>query len=152
TRVWDIASSGEVATVLPGDGGVETAVFNLDGRRVLVAKGAYQESFGRIWDRATQKPVADLKVAVPPGASPLLTRGLGALQLIQYSADGKRLVTVSDDYQVKIIKAGTPADVLGSTPQEKWPVEKVLPFTPVRIWDAETGRELLALPGLRWRV
>jgi WD40 repeat protein len=151
-RLWDIESSGEVATVLSGEGYVETAVFSPDGRRVLVAKGAYQEGFGRIWDWATRKPVADLKVSVPPGTSPLLIRGLGSLHLIQYSADGKRLVTVSDDNQVKILKAGTPPDVLGSLPLDKWPVEKVLPFTPVRIWDAETGRELLALPGLRWRV
>jgi WD40 repeat protein/tRNA A-37 threonylcarbamoyl transferase component Bud32 len=151
-RVWDIAGSGEVARVLPGEGSVETALFSPDGRRVLVANWAYQESFGRIWDRATWKPVAELKAAVPPGDSPLLIRGLGALHLIQYSADGKRLVTVSDDNQVKILKAGTPPDVLGSLPLDKWPVEKVLSFTPVRIWDAETGRELLALPGLRWRV
>src|SRR5262249_8370506 len=29
-RVWDIASSGEVVKVLPGDGSVETALFNPD--------------------------------------------------------------------------------------------------------------------------
>jgi WD40 repeat protein len=63
---------------------------------------------------------------------------LGPVRDIQFSADGRRAVTVS-------------ADRFPRHPQTSERV-RGLPFTPVRVWDTSSGEELLALQGLERSV
>src|SRR5262249_49116644 len=64
------------------------------------------------------------------------------------SPDGRRLLTVSSDQHVLIVKPDKPAEEQFSTPVEEWPISERLPFTPVRVWDVATGRELFHAVGL----
>ncbi|HEV3262220.1 MAG TPA: WD40 repeat domain-containing protein [Gemmataceae bacterium] len=156
-RVWEAGAGASFATVFEGAGPARAALFSPDGRYLLVANArAYQrdawDSFARIREASTGWTVAVLKGQGRPDASRFVKQGLGGVRGVEYSPDGKRVLTVSDDTQVRILKAGVSDNALFATPMDKWPVAEVLPFTPVRVWDAGTGRELLGLKGLSSRV
>src|SRR5262249_23566617 len=59
---------------------------------------------------------------------------------VTFSSDGRRLLTVGREKKIHIRKTA----LWGLLPSNQ--VED-LPFTPARIWDVETGRQLVALHG-----
>jgi WD40 repeat protein len=148
-RVWDAGGDDDLLPVYRGEGPLRAARFQPDGRRVLVANAAYWDdgwdAFARIYDVADGKVLAVLKAHGRPGTSPDLKSGLGGVAHVEYSRDGRRVLTLTSDIQVHVLPPEVSPTTLSSILREKWPVAKTLPFTPVRLWDAVTGRELLAL-------
>jgi WD40 repeat protein len=156
-RIWHASEAPGYGTVFRGAGPVATASFSPDGRYVLAANAqAYQkddwDSFATIWETATGKRVAVLGGQDRPGASQHVKKGLGGVRVAQFSPDGKRVLTVSDDRFVGVIKPETSGNVIFTTPMEKWPLAEEIPITPVRVWDVATGRELFALQGFKCAV
>jgi WD40 repeat protein len=153
-RLWDVTDEGEYATVLRGlEGVVGLAAFSPDGQRVLAAWGVDDAQVGdwggpggdpaaRLWDATTGRPLTALKVPDPPGDD--LTRKPipGPVRGAQFSPDGQRVVTVGRDFRARTETAneGRPADGPDAA------------FTPVRVWDARTGKVAFALPGFRLGV
>jgi WD40 repeat protein len=77
---------------------------------------------------------------------------LGDVIDAQLSPDGQRVVTVSDDKYARRIKGPELKFDVDLAPLTAAGPDPVLPFAPVRVWDATTGKELLALQGFRQRV
>lgn len=169
-RLWDVRGPADVGMVIaatpfvPVRGEPRPARFaelnaptlSQDGRLMLATDvDAYRrgesDEFARVVDVASGKVIARLSPDQPQD-EPLFKEGLGELAVAQFNPDGKRLLTVSSDRHVRIIKPGTPAAILGGTPVEQWPILKELPFTPVRVWDVATGRELFHATGLKSAV
>jgi WD40 repeat protein len=148
-RVWDASGDDDLLPVYRGEGPLRAALFQPDGRRVLVANAAYWDdgwdAFARIYDVADGKVATVLKAHGRPGTSPDLKSGLGGVAHVEYSRDGRRVLTLTSDIQVHVLRPDVSPTTLSSMLREKWPVAETLPFTPVRLWDAATGRELLAL-------
>jgi WD40 repeat protein len=134
-RIWNVAPGRGFALQLRGhQAAVNTVVFSpADGRRVATASA---DKTARIWDVQTGKELLILKGLGCLGDPPGRDHFLGELSSAQFSRDGRRLLTVSADYP-------------GSIGRPRWfaEVDEQVPFTPVRIWDAETGSELLGLKG-----
>ena len=81
--------------------------------------------------RCLGKNLAILKGLETLAGSKARHRLLGQVETLDVSSDGERLVTVSHDWRaVKGAGVGTP-----------------VPFMPVRVWDARTGKLLFGLPG-----
>jgi WD40 repeat protein/tRNA A-37 threonylcarbamoyl transferase component Bud32 len=136
-RVWDAEPRGEYATVLSGHrGGVKSAAYSPDGKRLVTGS---VDRTARLWDVATGKQLAILKGLSQLGKSPLRDDILGDVRDVSFSPDGRRVVTVSADLNGRFQKT----DLLGRPRGPETPV----PFTPVRLWDAKTGKELLGLKG-----
>jgi serine/threonine protein kinase/WD40 repeat protein len=153
-RLWQVEEAPGYGMVLPGLGPAMSASFSPDGRHVLVAHArAYEQdswdSFGHIWETATGKRIASLRGQDRPGASAYAKRGFGGVRVAQFSADGKRVLTLSADKRVGIIKPDAPLNLLFTTTRDKWPLSGEILPTPVRVWDVETGRELAALKDLK---
>jgi WD40 repeat protein/serine/threonine protein kinase len=156
-RIWHANEAPGYGTVFRSAGPVANASFSPDGRLLLVANAkAYQkddwDSFATIWDVATGKRVSVLRGQDRPRSSQHVKKGLGGVRVAQFSPDGKRVLTVSDDRFVGVIKPDVSGNVLFSTPMEQWPLAEEIPLTPVRVWDAGTGRELFALQGFKSSV
>ncbi|HEY2253301.1 MAG TPA: hypothetical protein VGH74_19645, partial [Planctomycetaceae bacterium] len=168
-RLWDVRGPADIGTVIAATRAAAARAdqpttrfaaqaaptLSQDGRLMLAAEvDAYRrgkvDELARIIDVATGEVVSRL-MPDQPQDEPFFKEGLGGL-ISQFSPDGKRLLTVSSDQHVRIIKPGTPAEILGGTPAEKWPILKELPFTPVRVWDVATGRELFHVLGLKCAV
>jgi WD40 repeat protein len=148
-RVWDAGDDDALLPLYGGEGPLRAVLFQPDGRRVLFANAAYWDehwdAFARIYDAADGKVAAVLKAHGRPGTSPNLKSGLGGVGQAEYSRDGRRILTVTGDSEVHVLRADVSDVTLGTIPRDKWPVAETLPCTPVRLWDATTGRELLAL-------
>jgi WD40 repeat protein len=148
-RVWGAAGDEYLIPVFRGEGPLRAALFHPEGGQVLVANAGYRDehwdAFARTYDLADGKPVAALKAHGRPGESPYLKQGLGGVRRVEYSRDGTRLLTLTEDSQVRVLRSDVSGAKLFTTPMEKWPVAETLPFTPVRLWDAASGREVLAL-------
>jgi WD40 repeat protein len=155
-RFWDAGDDEGLIPTYRGEGPLRAALFRPDGRQVLVANARFRdddwEGFARIWDVATGLPVAVLKAHGRAGESPYVKRGLGGVGWVEYSRDGGRVLTVTGEKHVRVLKADVTIMFLMSNPRDKWPVAETLPYSPVRLWDAVTGRELLALKDLSYGV
>jgi WD40 repeat protein/serine/threonine protein kinase len=140
-RVWDAEDRDGYATILRGHtSALADVAFSADGRFLLTAYSMKYEVSGstggdrevRIWD-ASGRPVSVLKGL---GALETAVREklLGAVKGAQFSPDGQRVLVLSADYKVAVYPPGT-------QPDPKWT------FTPVRILDPQSGKELVALQG-----
>src|SRR5262249_25202786 len=147
-RIWDATDRDEYATLLRGHTGpLGAAEFHPDGKLALTAYGIKHEVSGaeggdrvvRIWDATTGKTTAVLKGLSALGDSPVRERLLGAVRHARFSPDGRRVLVVSTDYQARV----EPPDPQASA---KWT------YTPVRIMDAQSADELIALKGFRCAV
>jgi WD40 repeat protein len=165
-RVWDAATGAEMAELRGHDGPVRSAAFSPDARRVLTAG----DTTARVWDWSRW------------GLARVLRGHAGAITSLDFSPDGRRLVTASADGTVRIVDPATEGEqvFLGSR-QHLGPVRgvtflpggrrfvtvsentqvvrggKVVNLSPVHVWDADSGAELLALEGHEggaraWRV
>jgi eukaryotic-like serine/threonine-protein kinase len=143
-RVWDSATLEQLSLVLTGHRGEVTSVsFSADSRRALTASA---DRTARVWDTANGRLISELK-----GLASLKDNGardtiLGRVESAAFSPDGRLVVTASDDQQAAMVSRFS----LGfrRPPGPAWPPPgaKALPFAPGRLFETQTGREVLALP------
>jgi WD40 repeat protein len=141
---------------------VGLARFSRDGKRLFTAFGPRGEVLGskggdpavRAWEVASGKGLGAWKGLQTLAGSPLRDQLLGAVQAIDLSPDGERLVTVSQDYmalKAPDAAAGPNPPVVigpsGKPPPQRKPPEAAFPFTPIRVWDTRTGQERSSLAG-----
>ncbi len=125
---------------------LNTIAFSPDGR--TVATGGHPAP--RVWDTASGKLLHKLQ-APREGIRTKLPDRYEVLG-VTYSPDGRRLLTIAREERIRIRKTtfGPPPvagsrrafDEIGLVPSNQ---EEDLPYTPARIWDVETGEQLLAL-------
>ena len=150
------------------------------GRRREVFAGVGGERSVRVWNKDTGKLLHTLKEDLGLNKRPanesllgtmrslLLLRGsadttgnnmaedqiLGAVRHAEFSPDGSRLLTVSEDSFVLRAGDASPADrkgpggnnILGSRVDKLSTGASVL-FAPVRVWDVASGKKLASLTG-----
>jgi WD40 repeat protein len=110
-RIWDAATGGTITilrgAVQSGDVGlVKSAAFSPDGRRVVTASA---DKTARIWDAETGRPIVALEARERPLLrSPYISDGLVS---VAFSADGRRVVTASQDATARIWDAETGSEV-----------------------------------------
>jgi WD40 repeat protein/predicted Ser/Thr protein kinase len=140
-RLWDAGPSAEYSHTLRGPGGLIGLVrFGRDGLRLFTAVGPRGDNYAavgqggqggdaalRVWDAASAKESAALKGLESLAGSPVREQLLGPVRAFDVSPDGERVMTASFDFAA--YKPG-------------------MPYTPVRVWDTRTGKEILALRGL----
>jgi WD40 repeat protein len=154
-RLWSAVAGGDYATVLQGHASAAViAQFSPDGKRVLSAWGLNQDVIGatggdraaRLFDVADGRCLAVLEGLQSLNPPLLREQLLGGVDGAQFSPDGQRLLTVAKDRRARVFqregenKGARDADALPG-------IDAKLPFTPVRLWDAATGKELPALQG-----
>jgi WD40 repeat protein len=145
-RVWDAGTGKEIA-LFPG----LNAAFGPDGTRVVVSEG----KLVRVWDASTGKEIARLE-----GHTDRVTSAT-------FSPDGTRVVTASQDRTARVWGAATGKEIArleGHCPGPPWMYVSEgcavtsAAFRPdgarvvtasnddtARVWDAETGKELVQL-------
>ena len=128
-----------------------------DGR--FLATGAsdqFQSPGARLWDTQTGKLLHRLKTPREGMLAKLPDRsGFANVTGVVFSPDGRWLLSIADEELIKIRK-GVPEPIFTipflskPKPPPKEPdadsaKDEPLPFTPARIWDVETGKQLVAL-------
>jgi WD40 repeat protein len=131
-RLWDVTADGLTLPVFrPSGGKVHDAEYHPDGKQLIIA-GTQKDTV--VWDPDTGKRFTlhvqrMLKLLTLPAAL------FGDVVGVRSSPDGRRVLTLSADEP-----ASLSLDPRGGL------VEPV-PHQPVRLWDGNTGRALLALEG-----
>ncbi|MCA9266715.1 MAG: hypothetical protein KDA60_22810, partial [Planctomycetales bacterium] len=156
-RMWRADLQPGDAVVVEGCGPVAQAVYSPNGKQVLVTAAAPKrredwKGFALICDAASgrrQTVLTDQRYA--PG-DPLVQHGIRGVFHACFSPDGTRVLTISDDCHVAQVDPQFSGAELFAKPESAWPIAARLPYTPVRVWDAHTGRELFALQGLVMQV
>ena len=139
-RVWDANSGKQIALLQGHDGHLNDATFSPDDTRVVTAS---DDKTARIWDAATGQQIM------------VLTGHQGNVESASYSSDGKRIVTASFDKTARVWDASTGTQMLSL--QHAFGVWSAR-FSPDgsrivtaamqgNIWDAATGKFLIALRG-----
>jgi WD40 repeat protein/serine/threonine protein kinase len=135
-RLWRAALTREYAPVFQGHKGpVNSVAYSGDGRQLVTAS---EDRTARIWDAATGKEFAVLKAGQGIGPARVRDRIFGPVRHAEFSPDGRRVLTVALDPHACLA-----TKTLGRTISRR-----ILPFTPARLWDTATGKELF---GLRWQ-
>jgi WD40 repeat protein/Flp pilus assembly protein TadD len=141
--LWD-ASTGEELAAFPGQqGGVASAVFSPDGKRIVLASRRVVE----VWDIRERKRIHSLAARTDPPFTFSLA----------ISPDGRRIAVGFGDWTVQVFDLETGQHVL--TVRDKGSAYG-LAFSPdghqlataddnraVTLWDADTGREVARLRG-----
>ena len=134
---------------------LNTIAFSPDGRTIATGGNDYLHPSPRIWDTASGKPLHKLQAPrdpafggprpPPPPPRPPLATAPGIREKlpdpyevlgVTYSPDGRRLLTIAREEKIRIRRT----TLFGLVPSNE-----DLPYTPARIWDVETGAQLLAL-------
>jgi WD40 repeat protein/serine/threonine protein kinase len=154
-RVWDV-QTGLPLTPLLGDSSGSSARFSPDGLRVVTAGGAWlgvpnpvrKSGSARVWDALTGQPLTE----------PL--RHEGEVRSAEFSPDGLRVVTASEDGTARVWDARTgqpltePLPHGGEVVSAQFSPEGLRVVTvgvgpdgkgSAQIWDAGTGRPLTQL-------
>ena len=131
--------------------------FSGDGKYLATAASNYQHPGPRLWDAGTGKLLYRLQAPLVGFLAKITDRdGFARVSDVVFSPDCRRLLSIADEEQISIHK---------SDPMQIWDLpflskpkppsngadakaqrDEALPFTPARIWDVETGKQLAALP------
>lgn len=152
-QVWDAATGAEIAVLQGHAAFAQRAQLSPDGRQIVTAGCEKSDTlFGcadvtaRVWDAATGKELAVL-------------RGHEALiRSVQFSPDGKQIVTASEDQTARIWDAATGKELAvlrgheGTVYHARFSpdgrqIVTVSFDNTARVWDAATGKELTVLRG-----
>jgi WD40 repeat protein len=149
-RVQDVEAGEEMVGVLRGPpAGIAIARFSPDGRHIVTARGyppenkawddkdkweARETASARVWSSSTWREVARLR-RMPTLDATTRHYFLRAVEQACISPDGSRVLTLSND------SAGTRQRGKGKA--------EPVPFTPLRIHDSASGKELVAPTGLQ---
>jgi WD40 repeat protein/serine/threonine protein kinase len=150
-RLWNLDPTRQPVVELrmpQGSEPVGYAMFLPGGRQILTAPAP--DRFSRfagktvsLWDAGTGALVSEPVTEASLATSELHEELLGELRDLDVSRDGERLVTVHMDLN--------PRDNFPRDDPKDEPKPHPL-YTPVRVWDLRTGKQLCALPGLRLSV
>jgi WD40 repeat protein len=138
-RIWNPQPGRDYARVLPGSQGMSQVDFSPDGRR-LATGGRH----AGLWDIEAGKLLHTLRGLASLADSLMREEILGTVLSLEFSADGRRLLVATKEGPAKILKRtlfGFGRDA-----------EEQVPFTPVRLWDVEAGKEMLGFRGARAEV
>jgi WD40 repeat protein len=149
-RLWD-AKTGTVPVILQ-PGGINSAVFSANGARVLV-DGIMQ---AELLDAKNGASVATLSDRILDSVQSLA--GLSFTESMAVSADGKRIVTASNDNTARLWdgSTGAPLAILsghtGHVNNARFSPDGTRVVTAsedntARIWNAETGAQVVTLTG-----
>ena len=149
-RRWDADTGRERSSLTPGDAGStpDRAAISADGRRLFLSHvGGGNFVPPEIWDLETKQRLPELQAYH------------GHVNGIAISADGRRVALVSPDNRMVSVWDADSGAVISESRGHTDMVSE-LAFTPdgrrlasgsfdgtVRIWDAQTGHELLVLRG-----
>jgi WD40 repeat protein/tRNA A-37 threonylcarbamoyl transferase component Bud32 len=146
-RVWRTLRGSHYALSLEGKFAQHNVVFSPDGERL--ATGGYnantddQGESAQIWNARTGERLHTLRGLQMLGNNRTRDFLLGRIVAMQFSPDSKRLLVASKEIFGRAEDSGVFGRLLGAPPAGD------LPFTPVRIWDVATGKELVAFQGHR---
>jgi WD40 repeat protein len=136
-RLWRVTPCGEPALPLEGHKGpVYSIAYSPDGRRLVTAS---EDRTARTWDAATGREVVVLRAGHGVALAPVREQVFGPVRQVVFSPDGRRVLTAALDVYASLVTTLPGGRV----------IRKPLPFTPARLWDAATGKELL---GLEWQA
>jgi WD40 repeat protein len=126
-RLWLVQPGREFALPLRGHTGpLESILFSTDGNSVVTTSA---DKTARLWDAASGMERAALQTPLDSRWPPFLGEQPREDMLSgQFSPDGESVLTVSRDLRLQ-------------------DHGKDLPFQPVRLWDARTGKERIPLAG-----
>jgi WD40 repeat protein/energy-coupling factor transporter ATP-binding protein EcfA2 len=148
-RVWD-AETGKIIRVLKEDDEVRSASYSPDGRRIVTAS---QNRAARVWDAETGNPIVTIKHQ-------------GSVLSAKFSRDGKNIVTTSDGptrvWDAQTGRVITTLELDGGSDGENdaafspngqrvlttWYADNNTSVVePPHVWDARTGKLIVALEG-----
>ncbi len=125
-----------------------------DGKYLATAEG-FPVLGLKIWDTASGKLLHKLpapRVAISPRIS---VGNVAEVSGVVFSPDSRRLLSIADEERITISKSASepmwgfpflskpkPPAIGPDAPAQ---AEEALPFTPARIWDVQTGKQLAAL-------
>jgi WD40 repeat protein/serine/threonine protein kinase len=146
-RIWDAKTGRPLTEPIKHEGVVNSAQFSPDGQRVVTAFSIETHvigqpvgpSYARVWDANTGQPVIE----------PIKFQG--DMISVQFSPDGQRLLTASQDARVWDAKTGQPLtdpfkhDAQLTSAQFSPDGQRVVTASfdgTARIWDARTGQPI----------
>jgi WD40 repeat protein len=160
-RVWDVSDLSKMGAQVKEElvilsshtGGVNQAVWNTDGSRILTAGCDRRDDFGRclkntarVWDAQTGEELLTL------------SGHTGEVKQAVWNADESRILTASWDGTTRVWDAQTGEELLAvSGHSAVWNRDGSRILTAgedgtARVWDAQTGKELVILSGHEYGV
>jgi eukaryotic-like serine/threonine-protein kinase len=137
--VWDVEAGKELLTFRGHRGTVYGAAFNPDGKRILSFSWSVEDGEPRN-DEPMKRQPGEVKVWDARGGKELLALGglKGEVYAAVFSPDGRRLATVEVKPQEVRRDEQRVVDAI---------LEDDVPLREVKVWDAQSGRELVTLNG-----
>jgi WD40 repeat protein len=126
-KLWD-ANTGQELLALKGHTGAVTVALSADGKRIVSASG-------QLFVKSGESPPSEVKVWDATNGQVLhsLKGHTGPVTDVAMSADGKRIASATG--AIVVVETGDGGNELRYPPGE------------VKVWDAETGKELHTLKG-----
>jgi WD40 repeat protein len=138
-RIWNPQPGRGYPFILYPAPTIKQVAFSSNGRRL--ATGGSQAA---VWDSQTGQGLHTLRGLASLANSPVRQQILGETVSVEFSSDGRRLLVATKEGLARIRKP-----TLFGFGRE---IEEEVPFTPVRLFDVENGKEILGFRGPRGEI